>query len=138
MVWPRRTRRSSANLRISSSSSGFIASNSMLPIRATRLASRSSLATSVSRSHCSAARFIPQQANPGRKYARFGIVVVSRPYRHAGGTMLDEAGRYALSHETPWPRDPLAHLESGYFEAPPFNEVLGPIRPRGGPNGLVM
>lgn len=52
--------------------------------------------------------------------------------------MLDEAGRYALSHETPWPRDLRAHLESGYFEAPPFNEVLGPIRSRGGPNGLVM
>jgi CubicO group peptidase (beta-lactamase class C family) len=52
--------------------------------------------------------------------------------------MLDEAERYALSHETPWPRDLRAHLESGYFEAPPFNEVLGPIRPRGGPNGLVM
>jgi CubicO group peptidase (beta-lactamase class C family) len=52
--------------------------------------------------------------------------------------MLDEAERYALSHETPWPRDLRAHLESGYFEAPPFNEVLGPIRPRGGPNGMVM
>ncbi len=52
--------------------------------------------------------------------------------------MLDEAESYALSHETPWPRDLRAHLESGYFEAPPFNEVLGPIRPRGGPNGLVM
>lgn len=52
--------------------------------------------------------------------------------------MLDEAGRYALSHETPWPRDLRAHLESGYFEAPPFNEVLGPIRSRGGSNGLVM
>ena len=52
--------------------------------------------------------------------------------------MLDEAEHYALTHETPWPRDLRAHLESGYFEAPPFNEVLGPIRPRGGPNGLVM
>jgi CubicO group peptidase (beta-lactamase class C family) len=52
--------------------------------------------------------------------------------------MLDEAERYALAHETPWPRDLRAHLESGYFEAPPFNEVLGPIRPRGAPNGLVM
>jgi CubicO group peptidase (beta-lactamase class C family) len=52
--------------------------------------------------------------------------------------MLDEAEHYALSNETPWPRDLRAHLESGYFEPPPFNRVLGPIDSRGGPNGLVM
>jgi CubicO group peptidase (beta-lactamase class C family) len=51
---------------------------------------------------------------------------------------LDEAIGYALSHETPWPRDLRAHLESGFFEPPPDNEVLGPIRPRGGPNGMVV
>ena len=51
---------------------------------------------------------------------------------------LDEAIGYALSHETPWPRDLRAHLESGFFEPPPDNEVLGPIRPRGGPNGMVL
>lgn len=49
-----------------------------------------------------------------------------------------EAARYAASHETPWPRDLRAHLESGFFEPPPFNEVLGPIRPRGAPNGLIL
>jgi CubicO group peptidase (beta-lactamase class C family) len=52
--------------------------------------------------------------------------------------MRDEVERYALSHETPWPRDLRAHLDSGFFEPPPFNEVLGQIRPRGGPNGLVL
>jgi CubicO group peptidase (beta-lactamase class C family) len=52
--------------------------------------------------------------------------------------MLGEAIRYALAHETPWPRDLHAHLASGYFEPPPHNEVLGPIKPRGAPNGLVM
>jgi CubicO group peptidase (beta-lactamase class C family) len=51
---------------------------------------------------------------------------------------LDEAARYALAHETPWPRDLRAHLEAGFFEPPPHNEVLGPIRPRGAPNGLVL
>ena len=50
----------------------------------------------------------------------------------------DEAERYAMSHETPWPRDLRAHLESGFFEPPPHNEILGPIRPRGGPNGLIV
>jgi CubicO group peptidase (beta-lactamase class C family) len=52
--------------------------------------------------------------------------------------MFDEVIRYALAHETPWPRDLRAHLESGFFEPPPHNEVLGPIRPRGGPNGLLI
>jgi CubicO group peptidase (beta-lactamase class C family) len=51
---------------------------------------------------------------------------------------FDEAVRYAVSHETPWPRDLRAHLEAGFFEPPPHNEVLGPIRPRGGPNGLIV
>ena len=52
--------------------------------------------------------------------------------------MLDDVIRYALSHETPWPRDLRAHLEAGFFEPPPHNEILGPIRPRGGPNGLIL
>ena len=50
----------------------------------------------------------------------------------------DDVIRYALSNETPWPRDLRAYLQSGYFEPPPHNEILGPIRPRGGPNGLVL
>jgi CubicO group peptidase (beta-lactamase class C family) len=52
--------------------------------------------------------------------------------------MWDDVIRYALAHETPWPRDLRAHLEAGFFEAPPYNEILGPVRPRGGPNGLVL
>lgn len=45
---------------------------------------------------------------------------------------------FALAHETPWPRDLRAHLQAGYFEAPPDNTIIGPIRPRGGPNGLLL
>ena len=46
------------------------------------------------------------------------------------------AARYAAEHETPWSRD-LAHMVATDFgEAPPWNETLGPVRPRGGPNGL--
>jgi len=44
----------------------------------------------------------------------------------------------ALAHETPWPRDLRAHIEAGYFEPPPDNAILGPVKPRGGPNGLVL
>ncbi len=51
---------------------------------------------------------------------------------------LEEAARFATENETPWPRDLRLHLESGFFEPPPFNEILGPIRPRGEPNGLVL
>ena len=51
---------------------------------------------------------------------------------------LEEAARFASENETPWPRDLKLHLESGFFEPPPDNEILGPIRPRGEPNGLVL
>ncbi len=51
---------------------------------------------------------------------------------------LEEAARFASENETPWPRDLRLHLESGFFEAPPDNEILGPVRPRGEPNGLVL
>ena len=51
---------------------------------------------------------------------------------------LDAATRYAAEHETPWRRD-LAHMIATDFgEEPPWNEALGPVRPRGGPNGLVV
>jgi CubicO group peptidase (beta-lactamase class C family) len=45
---------------------------------------------------------------------------------------------YAAAHETPWPRDILAHLERGFFEGPPDNAVIGPTAPRGAPNGVVF
>jgi CubicO group peptidase (beta-lactamase class C family) len=51
---------------------------------------------------------------------------------------LAEAVAYAERWETPWPRDLRAHLESGQFEPPPDNAILGPVAPRGGPNGLVL
>jgi CubicO group peptidase (beta-lactamase class C family) len=48
------------------------------------------------------------------------------------------AARHAAEHETPWSRD-LAHMVATDFgEAPPWNETLGPVRPRGGPNGLIL
>jgi class 3 adenylate cyclase len=48
------------------------------------------------------------------------------------------AAHHAAEHETPWSRD-LAHMVATDFgEAPPWNETLGPVRPRGGPNGLLV
>jgi CubicO group peptidase (beta-lactamase class C family) len=51
---------------------------------------------------------------------------------------LEEAARFAAANETAWPHDLRLHLESGFFEPPPSNELLGPIRPRGPANGLVL
>jgi CubicO group peptidase (beta-lactamase class C family) len=54
--------------------------------------------------------------------------------------LLAEAVAYAETAETPWP----ISLEGGLSsdprtrEPPPWNEVLGPTRPRGRPNGLVV
>jgi hypothetical protein len=48
------------------------------------------------------------------------------------------AARHAAECETPWSRD-LAQMVTGDFqERPPWNETLGPVRARGGPNGLVL
>ena len=51
---------------------------------------------------------------------------------------LAEAVAFARAHETPRPRDLRAHLEAGYFDKPPDNELLGPVAPRGAPNGLLL
>ena len=51
---------------------------------------------------------------------------------------LEEAARFATENETAWPDDLRLHLESGFFEPPPSNEILGPIRTRGPANGLVL
>jgi CubicO group peptidase (beta-lactamase class C family) len=48
------------------------------------------------------------------------------------------AARHAAEHETPWSRDLARMIETDFGEVPPWNEALGPVRPRGGPNGLVL
>ena len=51
---------------------------------------------------------------------------------------LGEAVSFAQAHETVLSRDLERELALGEFEPPPWNERLGPIRPRGGPNGLIL
>ena len=48
------------------------------------------------------------------------------------------AARHAAERETPWARDLAVMVTSDFQESPPWNETLGPVRPRGGPNGLVL
>lgn len=50
---------------------------------------------------------------------------------------LQAAVDHAAAHETPWPYDLAGHIGRGFFEAPPDNEVLGPLSPRGAPCGLI-
>jgi CubicO group peptidase (beta-lactamase class C family) len=51
---------------------------------------------------------------------------------------LAAAARHAAEHETPWGRDLARMIATDFGEEPPWNETLGPVRPRGGPNGLVL
>jgi CubicO group peptidase (beta-lactamase class C family) len=61
----------------------------------------------------------------------------------AGETGLDPgalaaAAAYAAARETPWSRDVESEIVRGFSEPPPWNEIVGPVAPRGGPNGLVL
>jgi Beta-lactamase len=55
---------------------------------------------------------------------------------------LAEAVVFAEAHESPWPRG--MYLDGRFVgaidlqEEPPFDEVLGEVRPRGGPAGLIL
>lgn len=51
---------------------------------------------------------------------------------------MHEIADFAVAHEIDWPRDLRAHIEAGFFEPPPDNEILGPIRARGPANGVVL
>lgn len=48
------------------------------------------------------------------------------------------AARHAAAHESKWSRDLARMVATDFAEAPPWNETLGPVRPRGGPNGLIL
>ena len=51
---------------------------------------------------------------------------------------LADAVAFAQSHEINWSRNIDDQLGNGEFEPPPWNEVLGPTTPRGGPAGMVL
>ncbi len=51
---------------------------------------------------------------------------------------LDEAVAFAAAHETPWGRNLHRVIAEGHFEEGPFAEIIGPTRPRGDANGLVL
>jgi len=49
-----------------------------------------------------------------------------------------DAVAFAEANETPWDRDISNVLGKGHFEPPPWNEIIGHVRPRGGPAGLIV
>jgi CubicO group peptidase (beta-lactamase class C family) len=51
---------------------------------------------------------------------------------------LETAADWASGNEVPWDRDLAVEIPRQFDEQPPSNEVLGPVRARGGPNGLVL
>lgn len=51
---------------------------------------------------------------------------------------LEGAVAFARANETPWERDLAAVIAKGHFEEGPWSEIIGPTRPRGEPNGLVL
>ena len=54
---------------------------------------------------------------------------------------LDEAVQFAIAHETPWPLDLRVVIEQGWSEETknePIKGALGPLKDRGGPNGLIF
>jgi CubicO group peptidase (beta-lactamase class C family) len=59
------------------------------------------------------------------------------------GALLDAAVAFALAHDSPWPRS-LYHADGRYVgqvewnDKGPWSEVVGPVRPRGGPAGVVL
>lgn len=52
--------------------------------------------------------------------------------------LLAEAIAFAHDNECPWGYDLAAEKAIANAEPPPWNEVLGPLKPRGGPAGLVL
>jgi CubicO group peptidase (beta-lactamase class C family) len=48
------------------------------------------------------------------------------------------AARHAADHEIRWGRDLAPVIAADFGEQSPWNETLGPVRSRGGPNGLLL
>lgn len=59
-------------------------------------------------------------------------------WRNADDPEFAEAAAFAAAHETPADRDLAKVIGQGQFEPPPWNEVIGHVRPRGGPAGLIV
>lgn len=55
-----------------------------------------------------------------------------------GDNRFADAVSFAEAYETPWDRDLGKVIGQGHFEPPPRNEIIGHVRPRGGPAGVIV
>ena len=60
------------------------------------------------------------------------------PWEERRSQAFAAAASHAAENETKWSRDLAAEIPRQFDEDPPWNAVLGPVRPRGGPNGLIL
>lgn len=51
---------------------------------------------------------------------------------------LADAVSFAIANETPWPTNLRAALEQSPLLEGPYNEIVGPLKDRGGPAGMVV
>ncbi len=72
-------------------------------------------------------------------YPEHGADWETRSPREAGlkATALQEAVNYAETHEYSGPRDLRRAILKG-FEYEPYHEILGPVKKRGGPAGMII
>jgi hypothetical protein len=65
----------------------------------------------------------------------------TRVLPHEAGIAPDAvaaAVAHAEAYDSPWVRNLNQHLNAGHFEPPPWNEIIGPTRGRGGPSGVIL
>ncbi len=53
-------------------------------------------------------------------------------------SLLKEATDFAIENETNWSHDIITPLTAKMAEPPPYNEIIGPIKERGEPNGIIL
>ncbi len=83
--------------------------------------------------------FFPANAQQGLYFPEPGADWATKSPSDFGinATELERAVAYAESHEYSGPKDLRLAILKG-FEREPYHEVLGPVKPRGGPAGMIL
>ena len=71
----------------------------------------------------------------------YGFETVEPAAADFDAARLKDAVDYFQNHESSWPRELGAATElpgMTAIEPPPWNEIIGPLKDRGGPNGLIL
>lgn len=89
---------------------------------------------------CAPAAVVAERRAPAAEYFPAPDRWERRPAEALGmdSARLAAAVAFATEHETPWPNDLAAALRQSSLSEGPFNEIVGPLRERGGPAGVVV